>query len=130
MSKDLIVWDIYLKLFKLRHDIWFKNFISDQLLLLFWMCINLIIGFVLKYAFNISNGLVLSATVPNLFISMICVIRAYKLQNVLTKTSGVVESINNELNLLKNYNDLDIQNIYDEFKNLSEVKLPDIDFKV
>lgn len=125
MSKELLRLDINLKLSNLKNDVWFKNFIYDQLILIILLCINLLLGLTLKYLFKVTTGM-LYCSISNLLITVFIMIRAYKLERVLNKTKDELLKIDELLKLLEDYDKFNEVEIYKEFQDISEIKLPEL----
>lgn len=126
MSKELLRLDINLKLSNLKNDVWFKNFIYDQLILIILLCINLLLGLTLKYLFKVTTGM-LYCSISNLLITVFIMIRAYKLERVLNKTKDELLKIDELLKLLEDYDKFNEVEIYKEFQDISEIKLPELE---
>ena len=118
-----------LKIYKLK-DMWFKNHLSDQLLIILIMFVNILLGLVLRLIFKVDYAVILCSTIPNLFLSIIVFIRGYRVERVLHKTSLMIRKFETCIDLLSSYNEDDIEEMYKIFQEVSEVKLPDIDFKI
>lgn len=125
MSKELLRLAINLKLSNLKNDVWFKNFIYDQLILIILLCINLLLGLTLKYLFKVTTGM-LYCSISNLLITVFIMIRAYKLERVLNKTKDELLKIDELLKLLEDYDKFNEVEIYKEFQDISEIKLPEL----
>lgn len=124
MDKKLLAMDINLKVIRLHYDLWYSFYLKLILSLAIMEVVDFILGLILEIGFNISNAVKLCATIPNLFICIILLIFSYMFKKRYIKMQKLKKDINQELNLLADYDNLEEKYIYEEFQKINEIKLP------